>query len=164
MHEPVRSNLEEILQGRLRPGQREVVAAHLKSCAACEAELGGMSLHADLLRSFRVSDAPEPSAGFYARVLNRVENQARPSFWELLTDPILGRRLVYATGTMFLLMASFLLATSGEQSQLARTPVEMIAQPPVVPASHSAGAMPGFGEDMQQNREHFLATMASFSE
>jgi|JI71714B2RNA_FD_contig_21_3705829_length_2401_multi_12_in_0_out_0_2 anti-sigma factor RsiW len=164
MHEPVRSQLEDILQGRLRPGQREVVVAHLKACPACEAELGQMSIHADWLRALRVTDPPEPSAGFYARVINRVEAQARPSFWELLVDPVFGRRLVYATGTLFLLMASFLLATSNEEAELAYTPVEIIAQPEVVPAATPAQPVTAFGEDMRQNREHFLATMASFSE
>jgi hypothetical protein len=57
-------------------------------------------------------------------------------------------------------MASFLLATSGETQQLARTPVEMIVQP----AAASAPAAPDFGQDVQRDREHFLVQMASFSE
>jgi hypothetical protein len=120
-----------------------------------------MSLHADILRSFRIQHAPEPAAGFYARVLQRVESQAAPSFWELLLDQTFGRRLAYATGSMLLLMATFLLATSGEQPELASTPVEMIARP--APAAPS-DPRPPFGDDMHQNREQFLVTMASFSE
>ena len=97
---------------------------------------------------------------FYARVMQRVEAQGRPSFWSLLLDPVFGRRLVYATGAMFLLMASFLLATTGDQPELAQTPVQMMVQPSSTPVAMPAG----FGEDIQRDREHFLATMASYSE
>lgn len=160
MHEPVRSQLEDILQGRLGSGQRDAVAAHLAACVECAAELGQMRMQAGLVRELRVTEEPEPAAGFYARVMRRVEAQGRPSFWNLLLDPVFGRRLVYAAGSLFLLMASFLLATSGEQAELARTPVEMMAQPAVTPGAAQAG----FGDDMQRDRERFLATMASFSE
>jgi anti-sigma factor RsiW len=156
MHEPVRSQLEEILQGRLRAGQNEAVGLHLAQCAACAEELRGMRLSAGLIRTLRVAETPEPAAGFYARVLHRVEMQGKPSFWNLLLDPVFGRRLVYATGSMLLLMASFLLATSGGKPELAQTPVEMIAQP--------ASAAAGFSEDVRHEREYFLTTMASFSE
>jgi len=161
MHEPVRSQLEDILQGRLKPGQKDAVALHLRECAACTAELGQMSLQADVLRSFKAVEVPEMSAGFYARVLQRVEAQGRPSFWSLFLDPVFGRRLVYATGSMFLLMASFLLATTGDEPELAQTPVEMMAHPG---HKHPVAVRTGFGEDVQRDRDHFLATMASFSE
>lgn len=160
MHEPVRSQLEDILQGRLRAGQKETVDAHLAKCADCLAELREMRLYSGALRALRATDVPDPSAGFYARVMQRVEAQGIPSFWNLLLDPVFGRRLVYATGAMFLLMASFLLATTGGQPELARTPVEMIARPPATPAAMQAG----FGEDVGRDREYFLTTMASFSD
>lgn len=163
MHEPIRSQLEEILQGRIEAGQKEAVRAHLAACAACTAEVGRMSLQGELLRSLRGKEALEPGAGFYARVMQKVEAQGRPTFWSLLLDPVLGRRLMYATGTMFLLMASFLLATAGDQPELARTPVEVMARP-VVTAVSAGGAGTAFGEDVQRDRDHFLATMASFTE
>lgn len=160
MHEPVRSQLEDILHGRLRAGRREAVEAHLAECADCVEELREMRLYSGAVRALKAIDVPEAAPGFYARVLQRVEAQGRPSFWNLLLDPVFGRRLVYATGAMFLLMASFLLATSGGQPELARTPVEVMAQPRDYPAPMQAG----FGEDVGRDREYFLATMASFSD
>lgn len=160
MHEPVRTHLEEILQGRLKAAHKAAVESHLDECPPCVEELREMRLYSGVMRTLRVADVPEPSAGFYARVMQRVEAQGRPSFWTLLLDPVFGRRLVYATGAMFLLMASFLLATTGQQPELARTPVQMMAQPPVMPASMQSE----FGNDVQQEREYFLTTMASFSE
>lgn len=160
MHEPLRSQLEEILQGRMAPGQEAAVRAHLSVCPACSQELQTMRQSARIVGALRVTDAPEPSAGFYARVLQRVEAQGRPSFWNLLLDPVFGRRLVYGTGAMVLLMTTFLLATTSQQPELARTPVQIMVRPSVTQTPMPAG----FGEDMQRDREHFLVTMASFSE
>lgn len=160
MHKPIRNQLENLLQGRLRAEQKEVVDAHLAECADCVAELREMRLYSGALRALRATDVPEPSAGFYARVMQRVEAQGRPSFWNLLLDPVFGRRLVYTTGAMFLLMASFLLATTGGEPQLARTPVEMMARPSATPEALQAG----FGEDVNRDREYFLTTMVSFSD
>jgi anti-sigma factor RsiW len=156
MHEPVKGQLEDILRGRVSLEHRAAVEAHLTVCSECAAEVRVMRRQAALVRSLQAAEVPEQSAGFYARVLQRVEAQGMPSFWNLLLDPVFGRRLVYATGTAFLLLATFLVASTGEQPQLARTPVEVMAKPAVVPAAVS--------EDMQRDREHFLVTLASFSE
>jgi len=160
MHEPVQSQLEDILQGRLRTEYRDAVEAHLAACKDCTVELRDMRLHSGLVKTLRAIDAREPSAGFYARVMQRVEAQGRPSFWNLLLDPVFGQRLVYATGALFLLMASFLLATADGQPELAQTPVQMMAQPEAAPTLIRTA----YGEDMQSDRDAFLATMASFSE
>jgi anti-sigma factor RsiW len=160
MHKPIKIQLEDLLQGRLGAEQKAIVQAHLAECADCVAELREIRLYSGALRALSAVNAPEPSAGFYARVMQRVEAQGRPSFWNLLLDPVFGRRLVYATGAMFLLMASFLLATTGGEPQLARTPVEMMARPSASPAALQAG----FGEDVNRDREYFLTTMVSFSD
>jgi anti-sigma factor RsiW len=160
MHEPLVSQLEEILQGRLTATQRAKVDDHLAACVGCKEELQAMSSFSGIVRSLRAPAVPDLRAGFYARVMQRVEAQGRPSFWNLLLDPVFGRRLVYGTGAMFLLMASFLLATTGDQPELAQTPVQIISQPSVTTV-----ALPnGFGDDVQRDRAQFLATMASFSE
>jgi hypothetical protein len=160
MHEPVQTHLEALLQGRMRPEHRSMVDQHLAACADCAAEVATMRTYSKVVKTLRVAEVPELSAGFYARVLDRVEAQGRPSFWNLLLDPVFGQRLMYATGAAFLLMASFLLATSGNQPQLAQTPVQMIAEPSNMPQPVPVS----FGDDMQRDRERFLATMASFSE
>lgn len=160
MHEPVRSQLEDILQGRIEPSRRGALNAHLAECEECVTELEEMRLYSGVIRSLHASAVPEPRPGFYARVMERIDTQARPSFWTLFLDPVFGQRLVYATGAMVLLMTSFLLATSGDTPQLARTPVEIIVQP----VAGATPAVPDFGEDVQRDREHFLVQMASFSE
>lgn len=161
MHEQVQSQLEDILQGGIRPGDRAEVERHLANCSDCAAELQVLRMCSGVVRSLRVAEVPDLGVGFYARVMERVEAQGRPSFWNLLLDPVFGQRLVYATGALFLLMASFLLATSGNQPELAQTPVQMMAQPA------TGGAHPmqaAFGDDVQRDREQFLVTLASFPE
>lgn len=160
MHEPVRSRLEEILQGRAVSATRDAVQSHLAACAACAAELGELRQSAQILRALRQTEVPESKAGFYARVMRRVEAQGRPSFWYLLLDPVFGRRLVYGMGAAVLLMASFLLATTGEQPVLARTPVQIMVQP----TAAAGTSQPEFGDDIQRDREHFLVTLASFAD
>jgi anti-sigma factor RsiW len=160
MHEPLRTHLEEILQGRGVSAVRDAVQAHLESCTPCATELSELRDSAKILRVLRQSEAPELRAGFYARVMQRVEAQGKPSFWYLLLDPVFGRRLVYGTCAAFLLMASFLLATSSEQPELARTPVQIMVQPSTVAET----PRPEFGDDIQRDREHFLVTLASFAE
>jgi len=160
MHEPLISQLEDILQGRMTPSQRLRIDDHLAGCPECRDELGAMTSFSEVVRSLRPPSVPELRAGFYAKVMQKVEEQGRPSFWNLLLDPVFGRRLVYSTGAMFLLMASFLLATSSDQPELAQTPVQMISEPAVTTVSTPAG----FGDDVQRDRDQFLATMASFSE
>jgi len=160
MHEPIQTHIEKILEDRLPQSAKRSVEDHLAACAECAEELRAMRLHSGVMRALRV-EAPELSAGFYARVMQRIEMQSPPSFWNLLLDPIFGQRLVYATGALFLLMGAFLLATAPEQHELAATPVHVIAEPVAV----TPVAMPaGFGEDMQRDREHFLVTMASYSD
>lgn len=47
------------LDGRLGPAEREALEAHLRSCAACRAELAGWEASARLLRARGPSAVPE---------------------------------------------------------------------------------------------------------
>ena len=44
------------------------------------------------------------AAGFYARVMNRIEAQARPSVWSLFGESMFARRLAYASATFLVLI------------------------------------------------------------
>lgn len=161
MHEPIRQNLENLIRGgKLSASVRETVESHLADCSACVEELRVMRLHSGLMKVLRPDNAAEPTGGFYARVMQRIEAEGTPSFWNLLLDPVFGLRLVYATASLVLLMGAFLLATTESLPELASTPVEIMAKPqPAAPVTAVA-----FGEDMSREREHFLVTMASFTE
>src|SRR5262245_25715943 len=99
MHDPVVGRLEEYLDGN---GPYPEVEQHLKDCAECRTELEAMRLQSALFRkAFQVE--VEPNAGFYARVMNRIETQARPSVWSLFAESLFARRLVYASASFLLL-------------------------------------------------------------
>lgn len=55
--------------------------------------------------------APEeftPHAGFYARVMDRIESQRSRSIWSVFTEPLFGRRLVMASGLLMLILGAAL--------------------------------------------------------
>jgi hypothetical protein len=110
MHEPVIESLEEILSGETpRPA-----AAHLSACRLCRDEVAAMAAQHDLFRPFRAGQAIEPAPGFYARVMNRVESQARPSVWSLFGDSLFARRLTYASVTFFVLLGTFFVSVTDD--------------------------------------------------
>src|SRR5438105_7767104 len=110
MHQPVRDNLEEYLNGS---NDREIpqdFAAHLASCSACVEELRIIQQQTQMLRTLRPGDL-EPRAGFYARVMDRIEKQGSDSFWSIFLEPAFGRRLAIASAALVLLLGTYLVST-----------------------------------------------------
>jgi hypothetical protein len=117
MHREVRDKLEEILAGTGDAmGER-----HLGECGECDAELAAMREQRGLIRSLRMGEAPDQSAGFYARVMERIETQGVASIWSLFFDSPVGRGLamasmVVAIGLSMYLVSSESTAENAEQS------------------------------------------------
>jgi len=156
MHRSVEDHIEEFLEGRLVGLARESFESHVAVCRQCHDLATQMQSHSALLQCLSTPAELEPPPGFYARVMRRVEAEARPSFWSLLLDPIFGSRLVYASASLVILMGVFLLATEPVHHELASTPVLALAQPgPEQPASP---------ENVQQGRDSLLVTLATFGE
>lgn len=101
MHRIIEDHLEDVLSGTLPAGHQASV--HLKECGPCREETGLMRAHSELLHAFKTPEV-EPRAGFYARVLDRIELQRPVSIWALFTESLLGRRLATASlaAAMFL--------------------------------------------------------------
>ena len=76
MHRIIRDHLEQILAG---PGSapEHPAGQHLAVCEECREAVAVMREQAAMLRQWRAADveAIEPRAGFYARVLERIEAQ-----------------------------------------------------------------------------------------
>jgi anti-sigma factor RsiW len=112
MHEPVIQRLEEYLDGN---GPFPEVEEHLSSCRGCREELSAMQGQAALFRrAFRNDGEPDP--GFYARVMNRIETQAKPSVWSLFAESMFARRLAYASAT-FLLVVGVVFVSAAEPDE-----------------------------------------------
>ncbi len=150
MHEPIRDHLEEYLDGRPAPP----VEAHLDVCPKCRRAVLAMREQARIFRTLRAEEEMEPAAGFYARVIDRIEAQGKPSFWNLLFEPAFGRRLMYASLALVVLMATYLVSTEASQPPMASNTPEtiLVDERPVV------------GADQQRDRDVMLVTLTTFDE
>jgi predicted anti-sigma-YlaC factor YlaD len=152
MHEPVIGSLEDYLG---EGGPLADVEEHLKNCADCREELEAMRMHSALLRSLQPPPEIDPTAGFYARVMNRVETQARPSVWSLFGESLFAKRLVYASA-MFLLVLGSVLVTSTEPDE----PLAVAAPERIL--AGEAHPVPVTMENPEQDRDVVLVNLATY--
>ncbi|HYP04901.1 MAG TPA: hypothetical protein VER03_01595 [Bryobacteraceae bacterium] len=156
MHEPVIERLEEYLDGN---GPFPEVELHLSKCADCRQELAAMQAQTALMRRAFRSEA-EPDAGFYARVMNRIETQAKPSVWSLFGESMFARRLAYASATFLVLMGViFVSATEPDQPLAASDPQMILAgEQQYTPVSMDVSM------DMERDREVVFTTLVTYQE
>ncbi len=116
MHRGVRNKIEEILAGR----GDALCERHLSECEDCRTEVAAMREQRNLLRSLRTGDStPEQSAGFYARVMERIEAQGVVSIWNLFFDSWVGRGLAMASMVVALSLSLYMVSsesTAGPES------------------------------------------------
>ncbi len=153
MHGSMRDDLEDLLAARGAAGEQAEAAKHLSSCAGCSAELASMKAQAELLKSLRAPEGLEPAPGFYARVLQRIEERAKDSMWAAFIYSPFAKRLVYASLTVAVMLGTYVVTQESRDGHLGGE--SMVAQqlhddPPVV------------GSQAQQ-RDAVLANFASHS-
>jgi anti-sigma factor RsiW len=107
MHGSIRNDLESLLEGKAGPNG---VRRHLQSCPQCADELALLEDQKDLLRSLRVGEEVEPAAGFYARVMQRIEERAKESIWAVFVYSPFGKRLALASFSVAVLLSSYVVA------------------------------------------------------
>jgi anti-sigma factor RsiW len=152
MHGSIRDQLENLLSaGEPVTGQPEV-GAHLKDCPECSSELKAMRQQSDFLRSLRAEEELEPLPGFYARVLQRIENKAKASIWAGFLYSPFRKRFAYASLSLALLLGMYVFVE--EKADL--DPHEEAA---FIQQSHSAESV--FGDQAQQ-RDAVLVNLASY--
>ncbi len=113
-----------------------------------------MQEQARLLHVLAPSQAMDPAPGFYARVLERIESQRRPSFWDAFQEPAFGRPLLATSLALVCVLAGCLAfaETAGEAS---------VTGPEAVMATeHPAG----LGLNADQDRETVLVSLATYRE
>ena len=160
MHQAIRDNLEEYLKGSARQVP-QAFHAHLVACEECASELRLLETQANMLRSLRSDADVGPSAGFYARVMERVEEQGRGSIWSVFLQPSFGRRLAIASATLVVLLGTYLVTSEvGDQSIAALPPAA--ATDSVKADAADAGAVRDSLQ--QQRRDAVLVDLASFHE
>jgi hypothetical protein len=158
MHQPVRDHLEAYLRDSNDQKIPQEFHAHLAACTSCEADLRGVAAQSLGLRDFRNRDA-EPQAGFYARVLNRIEEQrASSSFWSVFLEPTLGKRLAYSCGALVLVLGSYLVGTEPGTQSSAQSQDQSVVISQSQPSAELDGAV------QSRDRDAVLVNLASFQE
>jgi hypothetical protein len=76
-----------------------------------------MKAQAELLKTLRAPEEMEPTPGFYARVLQRIEDCTKDSIWATLISPF-GKRLAYASLTIALLLGTYVVAQESRDGHL----------------------------------------------
>jgi hypothetical protein len=95
-----------------------------------------MQAHSALLKELRApEDEVEVAAGFYARVIQRIEERAKQSIWAVFVYSPFAKRLTYASFALAVLLSSYVIAEESRDGHL--TAQTMVAQgahfdPPVV--------------------------------
>jgi predicted anti-sigma-YlaC factor YlaD len=160
MHQPIRDNLEEYLKGSARQVP-QAFHAHLVACEECASELRLLETQANMLRSLRSDADVGSNAGFYARVMERVEEQGRGSIWSVFLQPSFGRRLAIASATLVVLLGTYLVTSEVGDQSIAALPPAVITDSVKVDAA-DAGAIQD--SQQQRRRDAVLVDLASFHE
>ncbi len=122
MHQPIRDNLEEYLKGSARQVPQEF-HTHLETCEDCANELRLFQGQAEMLRLLQPDGDLDPRAGFYARVMDRIEQEGRSSIWSALLQPNFGRRLAMASAVLVMLLGTYLVTIGSSEPEVASTDV-----------------------------------------
>ena len=118
MHGSVREGLENLLAAKPSAATKKA-ADHVSGCKTCTSEVEAMRLHSQLLKTLQAPAAVEPGAGFYARVLQRIEERAKHSIWWVFVYSPAGKRLAYASLALSLALGSYVVAAESNDGHLA---------------------------------------------
>jgi anti-sigma factor RsiW len=153
MHEPLKGRIEDYLHGG---SHLPDVEQHLANCESCSAEAAAMKQQAELFRSLKATKEVELDAAFYARVMNRIETQAKPSIWNIFGESLFAKRLAYASMTFVVLLGTYFVTSNTDEPQVANSSPEMLMSNDPHPTE--------VGADPQKDREAILVNLATFEE
>jgi hypothetical protein len=149
MHQPIKDGLESYLAGET--GLSDIFHEHLRSCHQCAEQVRTIEGQSRMLASLRAER--EPQSGFYARVLERIEQQVPPSIWSVMLEPAFGRSIAVAGALLTLVLGTYLIATE---------PGEGLSRPAaMVETQDFAAQQQGTN---QRDRDAVLVNLASFRE
>jgi hypothetical protein len=77
-----------------------------------------MQVQAELLKSLRAPEEMEPAPGFYARVVQRIEERAKDSMWGAFIYSPFSKRLMYASLTVAVTLGTYLVTQEARDGHL----------------------------------------------
>ena len=117
MHGSVRGELENLLAAKPSAGASGIVN-HMAACGDCASEFDSMRRHSQMLKTLQANSCAEPAAGFYSRVMQRIEASARRSIWWVFVYSPIGKRLAYASLALSLALGSYVVAAESRDGHL----------------------------------------------
>ena len=161
MHEPVLSHLENMI-ARTDDIPAEA-ARHLETCASCRQEWLTMQAHCRLIRTLKPDADAEPFPGFYARVLDRIEQMRPAPFWAAFLEPVFGRRLAVASAVLAVLMG-IALVTGEPAGKAAPMPIDPTSLTAVAGGREDVPApvLGDPGESQEQVRNAVFVSLATY--
>jgi predicted anti-sigma-YlaC factor YlaD len=133
MHGDIGDRLEELLTADSSIVNDERLGSHLSSCPDCVRELQEMRVQARAVRALRVPEEVEPNPGFYARVLQRIEEERKDCIWAAFLSSSFSKRIAYASLTLAVVFGSYVVAHEERDGHIGSGP--MVAQVSAVDGS-----------------------------
>jgi hypothetical protein len=125
MHREIYEHLEDVLTGT----PPDSAQRHLHQCAECQEEIGAMRSQATLVRQLKAPSDVEPRAGFYARVLERIEAEGPVSIWNIFVESAFGRRIALASLALALLLSVYLVSSERTAEPITTGAVQVCVGP-----------------------------------
>jgi hypothetical protein len=185
MHQELRHNLEDLLKSDDLLNSKDLLnsedylgssgsklsaefQAHLGECAECSSELQALKAQSQLLRTLRNPGDVEPRAGFYARVIERIEAQPA-SIWSVFLDRKFGLRLAVASAALVALLGTYLVTSEPSGPEFASLPSVVLTDTPraaeasnLTPASNRLETDQEDGLQQRRQRDAVLVDLASY--
>ncbi len=118
MHWSVREELENLLAAKPLAGATKA-AEHVSACSQCASEVDTMRAQSQLLETLKAPGLLEPTGGFYARVMQRIEEHARRSIWWVFVYSPVGKRVAFASLALAVVLGSYVVAAESSDGHLA---------------------------------------------
>ena len=118
MHAVIRKRLEDLIDPRRCVSVEPGLDQHLQECSGV---FGGIGFHEVAIGSVSgIASAQGCGAcgGFYARVLQRIEERSKESVWAALLRSPFSARLTYASLTLTVLLGSYVIASETRDGHL----------------------------------------------
>lgn len=77
-----------------------------------------MQAQAELLKALRAPEEIEPAPGFYARVMQRIEECAKESMWGAFIYSTFAKRLIYASLTVAVMLGTYVVTEEARDGHL----------------------------------------------
>lgn len=152
MQQPIRGKLEDYLSGMDEENRREFDAL-LAEDDESRRQVEEMQRHSNLLRTLRAPDEMDPSPGFYARVMDRIESERPVSVWDVFLEPMFAKRVAYASLALLLVLGFLTVSVETGPDVYASSPEVILSEAPVSPA---------LGVDQQRDRNVVLVNLATY--